>query len=178
MHPASGNDLKTVLLHRTAFLCVSRFLRLASPDTINALQIGISVTFQPLLSVIPKILKRFVSNQIVGSQIVGGQIIGYSLWTMDYGLKTIGYALWAIGYGLWSMGYGLSAMVYGLSAMQHRLQTVVNQSKVNQSKVNQSKDNQSVSQQTIATKYDFKYPSISIKILLNLWYSVQMTPKN
>jgi hypothetical protein len=25
MHPASGNDLKTFLLHRTAFLCVSRF---------------------------------------------------------------------------------------------------------------------------------------------------------
>lgn len=50
-----GNDLKTFLLHRTAFLCVSRFLRLASFDTVNALMIAISVTFQPLFSVIPKI---------------------------------------------------------------------------------------------------------------------------
>lgn len=56
MHPVSGNDLKTVLLHRTAFLCVSRFLRLASFGTVNALMITISVTFQPLSSVIPKIL--------------------------------------------------------------------------------------------------------------------------
>ena len=60
MHPALGNDLKTFLLHRTAFLCVSRFLRLASFDTVNALMIAISVTFQPLFSVIPKILCKFV----------------------------------------------------------------------------------------------------------------------
>lgn len=60
MHPASGNDLKTVLLHRTAFLCVSRFLRLASFGTVNALMIVISVTFQPLSSVIPKIFSNFV----------------------------------------------------------------------------------------------------------------------
>lgn len=58
MRPASGNDLKTVLLHRTAFLCVSRFLRLASFGTVNALMIAISVTFQPLFSVIPKILSK------------------------------------------------------------------------------------------------------------------------
>ena len=56
-----GNDLKTFLLHRTAFLCVSRFLRLASFDTVNALMIAISVTFQPLFSVIPKILCKFVT---------------------------------------------------------------------------------------------------------------------
>ena len=55
MHPVSGNDLKTVLLHRTAFLCVSRFFRLASFGTVNALMIAISVIFQPLFSVIPKI---------------------------------------------------------------------------------------------------------------------------
>lgn len=54
MHPVPGNDLKTVLLHRTAFLCVSRFLRLASFGIINALMIAVSVTFLPLLSVIPK----------------------------------------------------------------------------------------------------------------------------
>lgn len=54
-----GNDLKTFLLHRTAFLCVSRFLRLASFGTVNALMIAISVTFQPLFSVIPKILGIF-----------------------------------------------------------------------------------------------------------------------
>jgi len=59
MHPVSGNDLKTVLLHRTAFLCVSRFLRLASFGTVNALMITISVTFQPLFSVIPKIYSNF-----------------------------------------------------------------------------------------------------------------------
>lgn len=58
MRPASGNDLKTVLLHRTAFLCVSRFLRLASFGTVNALMIAISVTFQPLFSVIPKIFRK------------------------------------------------------------------------------------------------------------------------
>lgn len=58
MRPASGNDLKTVLLHRTAFLCVSRFLRLASFGTVNALMIAISVTFQPLFSVIPKIFNK------------------------------------------------------------------------------------------------------------------------
>ena len=60
MHLISGNDLKTVLLHRTAFLCVSRFLRLASFGTVNALMIVISVTFQPLFSVIPEILRLFV----------------------------------------------------------------------------------------------------------------------
>ena len=59
MHPASGNDLKTFLFHRTAFLCVSRFLRLASFGTVNALMTVISVTFQPLSSVIPKILVKF-----------------------------------------------------------------------------------------------------------------------
>ena len=62
MHPVSGNDLKTVLLHRTAFLCVSRFLRLASFGTVNALMITISVTFQPLSSVIPKILRKFAET--------------------------------------------------------------------------------------------------------------------
>lgn len=67
MRPASGNDLKTVLLHRTAFLCVSRFLRLASFGTVNALMIAISVTFQPLFSVIPKIFRKFVS---IGSKIL------------------------------------------------------------------------------------------------------------
>lgn len=59
-----GNDLKTFLLHRTAFLCVSRFLRLASFDTVNALIIAISVTFQPLFSVIPKILCKFVRRKL------------------------------------------------------------------------------------------------------------------
>ena len=63
MRPASGNDLKTVLLHRTAFLCVSRFLRLASFGTVNALMIAISVTFQPLFSVIPKIFSKFVKTE-------------------------------------------------------------------------------------------------------------------
>lgn len=61
MHLISGNDLKTFLLHRTAFLCVSRFLRLASFGTVNALMIVISVTFQPLFSVIPEILYTFAA---------------------------------------------------------------------------------------------------------------------
>ena len=65
MHLISGNDLKTFLLHRTAFLCVSRFLRLASFGTVNALMKVISVTFQPLFSVIPEILSNFawINNQ-------------------------------------------------------------------------------------------------------------------
>ena len=61
MHLISGNDLKTFLLHRTAFLCVSRFLRLASFGTVNALMIVISVTFKPLFSVIPEIYRIFVT---------------------------------------------------------------------------------------------------------------------
>lgn len=64
MHLISGNDLKTFLLHRTAFLCVSRFLRLASFGTVNALMIVISVTFQPLFSVIPKIFSNFVAKKM------------------------------------------------------------------------------------------------------------------
>lgn len=67
MRPASGNDLKTVLLHRTAFLCVSRFLRLASFGTVNALMIAISVTFQPLFSVIPKIFSNFAPEKDTGT---------------------------------------------------------------------------------------------------------------
>ena len=59
IHLVSGNDLKTFLLHRTAFLCISRFLRLDSFGTVNALMIVISVTFQPLFSVIPKIFANF-----------------------------------------------------------------------------------------------------------------------
>lgn len=65
MRSASGNDLKTFLLHRTAFLCVSRFLRLAPFGTVNALIIAISVTFQPLFSVIPKILRNFVMRMML-----------------------------------------------------------------------------------------------------------------
>jgi hypothetical protein len=37
MRFVSGNALKTFLLHKTAFLCVSQFLRLASFDTVKAL---------------------------------------------------------------------------------------------------------------------------------------------
>ena len=65
MHLASGNDLKTFLLHRTAFLCVSRFLWLASFGTVNALMIAISVIFQPLFSVIPKIFLKPVKVEDV-----------------------------------------------------------------------------------------------------------------
>lgn len=74
MRPASGNDLKTVLLHRTAFLCVSRFLRLASFGTVNALMIAISVTFQPLFSVIPKIFCNFVKRMEAVRCLVGVNI--------------------------------------------------------------------------------------------------------
>ena len=74
MHLISGNDLKTFLLHRTAFLCVSRFLRLASFGTVNALMIVISVTFQPLFSVIPEIYRNFalfVKMVVVMSILIG-----------------------------------------------------------------------------------------------------------
>ena len=85
MHPVSGNDLKTFLLHRTAFLCVSRFLRLASFGTVNALMIAISVTFQPLFSVIPKIYcnfaiahkvyrRKFYSGKLYSGKLCGGEI--------------------------------------------------------------------------------------------------------
>jgi len=70
MHLISGNDLKTFLLHRTAFLCVSRFLRLASFGTVNALMIVISVTFQPLFSVIPEIFRNFVPGISLNLKIV------------------------------------------------------------------------------------------------------------
>ena len=66
MHLISGNDLKTFLLHRTAFLCVSRFLRLASFGTVNALMKVISVTFQPLFSVIPEIFSNFALGEVLG----------------------------------------------------------------------------------------------------------------
>lgn len=59
MHLTSGNDLGTVLLHRTAFFCISRFLRLTSFDTVSALLIVASDIFQPLFSVITKILCKF-----------------------------------------------------------------------------------------------------------------------
>ena len=74
MHPTSGNDLKTFLLHRTAFLCVSRFLQLASIGTVNALMIAISVTFQPLFSVIPKIYSKLRLVSIGRNSIFGGEV--------------------------------------------------------------------------------------------------------
>ena len=83
MRPASGNDLKTVLLHRTAFLCVSRFLRLASFGTVNALMIAISVTFQPLFSVIPKICRNFVYYLIIGDKIMARPIAETPILTGD-----------------------------------------------------------------------------------------------
>ena len=70
MHLISGNDLKTFLLHRTAFLCVSRFLRLASFGTVNDLMIVISVTFQPLFSVIPEIFTNFVPISDVNRKLI------------------------------------------------------------------------------------------------------------
>lgn len=64
MRLTSGNDLKTFLIQYSASLCVSRFLRLASVGTINALLITISGTFSSLFSVIPKIFRKFVERKI------------------------------------------------------------------------------------------------------------------
>ena len=91
MHPVSGNDLKTFLLHRTAFLCISRFLRLDSFGTVNALMIVISVTFQPLFSVIPEIQCIFVGRRLhstifqepeccLGKGFLGGYMVFHHLY--------------------------------------------------------------------------------------------------
>ena len=58
-HPA-GNDLETVLLHKSAFLRVTPFFRLSSFGYANALLTGITKTFAPFYSSFPEILCKFV----------------------------------------------------------------------------------------------------------------------
>ena len=96
MHPASGNDLKTVLLHRTAFLCVSRFLQLASIGTVNALMIAISVTFQPLFSVIPKI---YINLENTGNTVSSTVLIGLKH-CMENGTIHQGMTVMVTGFGV------------------------------------------------------------------------------
>jgi len=60
-HFPTGNDLKTVLLHNSAFLCVTRFLPLSPFGFANAFPLSHSVSFLPFYSVIPETLSNFVS---------------------------------------------------------------------------------------------------------------------
>jgi len=58
-HFPAGNDLKTVLLHNSAFLCVSRFLPMSPFGFVNAFPLSHSVPFLPFYSFIPEIFCMF-----------------------------------------------------------------------------------------------------------------------
>ena len=58
-HISAGNDLETVLLQYSAFLCVTPFLPLAPFGVINAFILSNSAHFRPFLTAIPKILCKF-----------------------------------------------------------------------------------------------------------------------
>ena len=59
-HISAGNDLETVLLHKSAFLCVTPFFRLAPFGFINAFILSHSVHFLPFFATIPEISDNFV----------------------------------------------------------------------------------------------------------------------
>jgi len=54
--------LKTVLLHNSAFLCVTRFLPLSPVGFANAFPLSYSMPFLPFYSVIPEIIRIFAKN--------------------------------------------------------------------------------------------------------------------
>ena len=54
-HLSAGNDLQTVLLLSSAFLCFFCIFGLASPDTLTVLTLSHLVPFLPILEVIPEI---------------------------------------------------------------------------------------------------------------------------
>ena len=58
-HISAGNDLETVLLQYSAFLCVTPFLPLAPFGVINAFILSHSAHFRPFLTAIPKIYSKF-----------------------------------------------------------------------------------------------------------------------
>lgn len=59
-HLSAGNDLQTVLLLSSAFLCFFCIFGLASPDTLTVLTLSHLVPFLPILEVIPEIFRNFV----------------------------------------------------------------------------------------------------------------------
>jgi hypothetical protein len=58
-HHSAGNDLETVLLHKSAFLYVTSIFRLSSFVFANALLTGITKTFVPFYSSFPEICSIF-----------------------------------------------------------------------------------------------------------------------
>ncbi|WP_302310399.1 hypothetical protein, partial [Paraprevotella clara] len=59
----TGNDLQTILLLKSAFLCVFRFFGLSSFDTVTTLILSRLVSFHPFFEVIPEILRIFVPRK-------------------------------------------------------------------------------------------------------------------
>lgn len=57
-----GNDLQTILLLKSAFLCVFRFFGLSSFDTVITLILSRLASFLPFFEVIPEIFRKFASN--------------------------------------------------------------------------------------------------------------------
>lgn len=73
-HISAGNDLETVLLQYSAFLCVTPFLPLAPFGVINAFILSHSAHFRPFLTAIPKIYRNFalfVKMVVVMSILIG-----------------------------------------------------------------------------------------------------------
>ena len=58
-HVSAGNDLETVLLQYSAFLCVTSFFPLAPVGFINAFILSHSAHFRAFYAVIPDILRIF-----------------------------------------------------------------------------------------------------------------------
>lgn len=56
-----GNDLATILLLKSAFLCVFRFFGLSSFDTVTTLILSRLASFLPFFEVIPEIFCMFVN---------------------------------------------------------------------------------------------------------------------
>lgn len=73
-HLSAGNDLQTVLLLSSAFLCFFCIFGLASPDTLTVLTLSHLVPFLPIFEVIPEIYRNFalfVKMVVVMSILIG-----------------------------------------------------------------------------------------------------------
>ncbi|WP_229107367.1 hypothetical protein, partial [Bacteroides thetaiotaomicron] len=57
-------DLQTILLLKSAFLCVFRFFGLSSFDTVTTLILSRLASFLPFFEVIPEILCKFVRRKL------------------------------------------------------------------------------------------------------------------
>ena len=65
-HISAGNDLQTVLLLSSAFLCFLSILGLASSDTLTVLILSHLVPFLPFFEVIPEIYSNFAFGNHCG----------------------------------------------------------------------------------------------------------------